>query len=119
MKKRDKGLSKGRNKSLFIWIMTGIAVVTVILVATGRIPINKDRWHKVTVEKGKSFQITEKETKPVLDPSLFTGMTRSAYEAAKRHPDAMNEVFCYCYCDQPPFNHKSLLSCFTDEHGAG
>ena len=68
---------------------------------------------------GKSFQLTSKETRPVLDPAMFTGQTRAAYAAAKKYPDVLNEIFCYCYCDQPPFQHKTLLSCFTDKHGAG
>ena len=70
-------------------------------------------------EKGKSFNLEGKETRPVLDPAMFTGMTRLAYEAAEQYPDALNEVFCYCYCNEPPFKHKSLLSCFVDKHGAG
>ena len=70
-------------------------------------------------ESGKSFQLTSKETRPVLDPEMFKGQTRAAYAAAMKYPDLMNEVFCYCYCDQSPFHHNTLLSCFTDKHGAG
>lgn len=70
-------------------------------------------------DSGKSFQLTEKETRPVLDPAMFTGQTRAAYAVAKKYPEVLNEVFCYCYCDQPPFRHKTLLSCFTEKHGAG
>lgn len=112
MAKKNKKSSERKGKSPLIWIVAGIALVTVILAISGRIPLGKE-------EKSRSFLITEKETRPVVDPSLFTGMTRAAYAAAKQYPDAMNEVFCYCYCDQPPFNHKSLLSCFVDDHGAG
>jgi hypothetical protein len=39
--------------------------------------------------------------------------------AAARHPDVLDQLYCYCHCDRPPFLHKSLLSCFTDRHGAG
>ena len=70
-------------------------------------------------EPGKSFQLKGKETRPVLDPAMFTGQTRAAYAAAKKYPDILNEIFCYCYCDQPPFHHTTLLSCFTEKHGAG
>ena len=70
-------------------------------------------------QEGKSFNLTEKETRPVLNPAMFTGQTRMAYAAAKKIPEVMNEVYCYCYCDEPPFNHKTLLSCFTEKHGAG
>ncbi len=44
---------------------------------------------------------------------------REAYAAAATHRDVLDRVFCYCYCERPPFLHKSLLSCFTDRHGAG
>jgi len=70
-------------------------------------------------DSGKSFHLTGKETRPVLDPAQFTGQTRAAYAAAQKYPEIMNEVFCYCYCDQPPFHHSTLLSCFTENHGAG
>jgi len=70
-------------------------------------------------KKGKSFSLQEGEIRSVLDPSLFTGQVRAAYAAAKKYPEVLNEVFCYCFCDAPPFNHKTLLSCFTDKHGAG
>jgi hypothetical protein len=70
-------------------------------------------------DSGKSFQLKGKETRPVLDPAMFTGQTRAAYAVAKKYPDLLNEVFCYCYCDQPPFHHLTLLSCFTENHGAG
>jgi hypothetical protein len=70
-------------------------------------------------KKGKSFSVRGGETRPVLDPMLFTGLAREAYAAAKKYPEVMDQVFCYCKCDEPPFNHKSLLSCFVDTHGKG
>ena len=105
MKKRPKG-------ALGI-LIAALAVIAVVFIArtffTGPGP---------EAEKGKSF-FAGGETRPVLDPSMFTGMTREAYAAAQKYPQVMDGVFCYCYCDQPPFNHKSLLSCFVDEHAAG
>lgn len=59
------------------------------------------------------------ETRPVLDPRLFTGNVFQAYLGAMRHGEAFDQVYCYCRCDRPPFNHKSLLSCFADYHAAG
>jgi hypothetical protein len=116
MAKKDRKNSKvveKKSKNLILWIVGTVLVVIAVLVITGNLPL------KETEEKGRSFYLQEKETKPVLDPSLFTGVTRAAYAAAQKYPEIMNEVFCYCYCNEPPFNHKTLLSCFTDEHGAG
>jgi hypothetical protein len=70
-------------------------------------------------EKGKSFNLKGKETRPLLDPAMFSGQVKAAYAAAQKYPDVMNEVFCYCFCNEPPFNHLTLLSCFADRHGAG
>ncbi|RMG70902.1 MAG: hypothetical protein D6710_06665 [Nitrospirae bacterium] len=69
--------------------------------------------------KKTSFNIQGGETRPVLDPAQFSGMTRAAYAAAKRYPQVLDQVRCYCNCDEPPFYHKSLLSCFVETHGAG
>ncbi len=110
--KKTKGSERKSQKPVF-WIVSVIVVAAAVLAVTGNLPFTDGK------EEGKSFQISEKETRPVLDPSLFEGQTRAAYAAAKKYPEVMNEVFCYCYCDESPFHHKTLLSCFTEKHGAG
>ncbi len=70
--------------------------------------------------RGRSFEVQGGEHKPVLDALQFPDRNaRQAYLAAQRHPELLDQVHCYCGCDRPPFFHKSLLSCFTDLHGAG
>ena len=54
---------------------------------------------------------------PTLDPSAFTGITRDAYRAAREIPVTLAQLPCYCHCDQG-FGHKSLYSCFEDEHAS-
>ncbi len=69
--------------------------------------------------QGRSFQVNGGETRPVLDASQFgTAGATLAYTAAKRYPELLNKVYCYCGCDRPPINHKSLLSCFATPHGS-
>jgi hypothetical protein len=97
-----------KNGSPGIWIIFSVFVVVASLALFA-----------CQSDSGKSFQLKGKETRPVLDPAMFTGQVRAAYAAAKKYPDILNEVFCYCYCDQSPFHHHTLLSCFTDKHGAG
>ncbi|UCH82310.1 MAG: hypothetical protein JSW20_06660 [Nitrospiraceae bacterium] len=113
MKQKKSG---ARNKSSSTaMIVVSVAVIAIAALAiSGNLPFLGD-----AKETGKSFNLTGKETRPVLDPAMFTGQTRLAYAAAQKYPDMLNEVYCYCYCDQQPFNHKSLLSCFVDRHGAG
>lgn len=98
------------------WIITGIVVVAAVtgILMSGKLSSQNNHEHT-----GRSFTHGERETGTVLDPMQFTGQVRAAYAAAQKYPDVLNEVFCYCYCDAEPFNHRSLLSCFTDRHGAG
>ena len=97
-----------KKRRTLLFVIMAMVVAAVALTVSG---CSKD--------SGKSFNLTAKETRPVLDPALFKGQVRAAFAVAKRYPDLMNEVYCSCYCDQPPFRHKSLLSCFTEKHGAG
>jgi uncharacterized protein with PCYCGC motif len=58
-----------------------------------------------------------KRLSPTLAPAQFTGKTRAAYQAVKEIPQTIAQLPCYCYCDTN-FGHKSLHSCFEDEHAA-
>ena len=57
------------------------------------------------------------ETRPVLSHTIFHGHTALAYQYASEIPEVLDNQFCYCYC-RMNFNHKTLLTCFTDSHGA-
>jgi hypothetical protein len=54
---------------------------------------------------------------PTLEPERFTGPTRDAYRAVREIPVTIAQLPCYCHCDQG-FGHKSLYSCFQDDHAA-
>lgn len=54
----------------------------------------------------------------VLESSWFSDSeTKHAYDFAGRHKSLLAQLPCYCYCDRT-MNHKSLLSCFHDDHAA-
>ena len=42
---------------------------------------------------------------------------KKAYQVAKDVPWLLDSIYCYCYCDVA-FKHKSLLSCYVDDHAA-
>lgn len=113
-KKRSIRKRKKRRTNAFLWIGGVILAAIIFFALSGHIPLIG-----IGGKKGKSFSVRGGETRPVLHPSLFKGMASAAYAAAKKYPGVMDQVFCYCKCDEPPFNHKSLLSCFTDNHGKG
>jgi len=54
---------------------------------------------------------------PTLDPEKFFGSARDAYRAAREIPVTLAQLPCYCHCDRE-FGHKSLHSCFEDDHAA-
>ena len=55
---------------------------------------------------------------PTLPVSGFVGKTREAYEAAKKIPQTLAQLPCYCECDIG-FGHKSLHTCFVGDHASG
>jgi hypothetical protein len=54
---------------------------------------------------------------PTLRPEKFKGLTRDAYKAVAEMPQTIAQLPCYCHCDEG-FGHKSLQSCFADDHAA-
>ncbi len=52
-----------------------------------------------------------------LDPRLFQGPVRQAYQAAEQKPALLAQLFCYCGCNRE-FGHRSLLECYRDSHGS-
>jgi hypothetical protein len=60
---------------------------------------------------------SKESLRPTLAPEQFTGPTRAAYLAVKEIPQTIAQLPCYCHCDEG-FGHKSLHSCFEDDHGA-
>ncbi|MBK9214995.1 MAG: hypothetical protein IPM59_05260 [Chloracidobacterium sp.] len=54
---------------------------------------------------------------PTLSPDLFQGETRAAYAAVRAIPKTIAQLPCFCRCDKS-VGHKSLYSCFEDDHGA-
>ena len=54
---------------------------------------------------------------PTMRPEMFEGNVRRAYQVAFEIPQTLAQLPCYCHCDRGQ-GHKSLHSCFIDEHGA-
>jgi len=72
----------------------------------------------------KAFKILkEKSIDPktglpkTLDPDLFRGKAKRAYQVAKEIPEILAQMPCFCECEA--FGHENLLDCFVDGHGAG
>lgn len=70
-------------------------------------------------KKVPAFEVapTRASLRPTLSPDRFTGITRDAYRAVRQIPYTIAQLPCYCHCDEG-FGHKSLYSCFEDDHAA-
>ena len=79
----------------------------------------QDHSHPHTTKRVPAFEVAPARANlgPTLDPERFTGMTREAYRAVRQIPVTIAQLPCYCHCDEG-FGHKSLYSCFEDEHAA-
>ena len=80
---------------------------------------NHEHPQNAAAKRVPAFEVapTRASLGPTLDPERFTGLTRDAYRAVKQIPLTIAQLPCYCHCDEG-FGHKSLYSCFKDDHAA-
>lgn len=52
-----------------------------------------------------------------LDPNLFKGNAKSAYQVAREIPKVLAQMPCFCGCEAS--GHENLLDCHIDNHAAG
>jgi hypothetical protein len=62
-------------------------------------------------------ELREWEMNPILSSQRFLGVASRAYKVAAEIPDVMDSLYCYCNC-MIHSGHKSLKTCYTNEHGA-
>ncbi len=123
--KRKSKQSKPEEKSPKKKNLTVIILVLVIaaLVAVGvglKLSSKKSSDKTVSAAVDDDSSLRRGETRPTLSPAQFSyPKVAEAYQIAKDIPHVLDSVFCYCYCSEKPFYHKSLLSCFVDMHAAG
>ena len=72
----------------------------------------------------KDESLRRGEIRATLNPGLFNDplidpRIKKAYQVAKEIPWVLDSIYCYCMCEESPtFRHKSLLSCYVDNHAA-
>ena len=68
----------------------------------------------------KDETLRKGETRATLDPGQFKdARVKEAYRVAKEIPWVLDSIYCFCMCkESPTFRHKSLLSCYVDNHAA-
>jgi hypothetical protein len=70
-------------------------------------------------DSSESYQFIE--TRPLVSPALFRNpKVAEVYRLAAKIPEVVDQLYCYCHCStNPHFLHKTLLTCYTDNHAAG
>lgn len=68
------------------------------------------------------YYLTTDEARPLpkpVSPDRYDGypVVQEAYRIAAEIPEVLAQQPCYCYCDRSA-GHKSLASCWADDHGA-
>ena len=67
--------------------------------------------------KLKKGNINLRENRPTLSPQRFSGKVKRAYEIARKIPEVLDRLYCYCRCRENS-GHKNLLSCYVDTHAS-
>ncbi len=116
--KENKAISrqeKQKNKK----VMPAVILILIIGLAGGYILSCSSGDSDISVNGHRHMSRGWKgnETKSLLSPSLFFGKVASTYKIAHEIPDVLDQLYCYCYCEKN-FEHKSLLSCYTDSHAS-
>jgi hypothetical protein len=118
MKKTARSKKTGKRKNLLL-----ITFLLAISVAVAAIALtSNDGATKGASAAGQADESLRRgETRATIDPSLFSHpKVRAAYQVAKEIPWVLDSIYCFCFCEEnPAFRHKSLLSCYVDNHAAG
>jgi Protein of unknown function with PCYCGC motif len=93
--------------------------INVLLVVGALVFTSLIIWY--TMKGPAQTQTAQREGLPkpsvvTLDPMMFSGRARTAYEAAREVPEVLAQLPCYCGC-MSGFGHRNNLDCFHDEHG--
>ena len=100
------------------YIFPALAVGIVLLITVGYFLFWEEKAPKPSPERAKlgKESVGLRENRPTLSPGKFTGKVKQAYEIARTIPEVLDRLYCYCQCGD--IGHKSLLSCYVDDHAS-
>ncbi len=110
--------SSRRLRKIPIAIAAGVAVVALTyavltVCGVGRSPAISSRASAAAVSSNAAIS----KLRYTLDPNLFTGDARRAYEIAAHYPALLAQLHCYCGCERDGSMHN-LLDCYRSDHGS-
>jgi hypothetical protein len=97
-----------------------IAVLALVALSMAFAPVPASAADLKDESPKKDESLRMGETRETVDPARYdVPEIRKAYEIAKLIPWVLDSIYCFCYCEENPyFRHKSLLSCYVDDHAA-
>lgn len=106
---------KKSNKFSFIALGVGIALV----LAGAFFQYQKKEPPKPVPARTqlKKENVRLRETRATLSPQRFQGKVFLAYQIARKIPEVLDGLYCYCRCRENS-GHKNLLSCYVDSHAS-
>jgi hypothetical protein len=112
--KRNAPKRKKRPLYIFLALVAGVAS----LITGGYFLSQREKPPQASPERARlgKENIRRREDRPTLSPGRFTGKIREAYEIARAIPEVLDQLYCYCSCQS--IGHKSLLSCYVDDHAS-
>lgn len=102
------------------WLPIGVGVILILAAAVGYNLLGKQPTAaqlKAAAADCSQDGTRLGEHRPTLPANLFTGRAHAAYAVANAMPAVLDGLYCYCGC-QESIGHKSLLSCYTDNHAS-
>ena len=94
------------------WMVAGVAVVA-LGVVLGRPRMGLAAGHHPKPRPGITAERVLPRAMVPANPN-----TLAAYEAARRVPQVLDGIYCYCNCSKS-IGHRSLLTCFESNHASG
>jgi Protein of unknown function with PCYCGC motif len=86
-------------------MIASAAAIVIVLIAVGA-------W----AMRSTADSSLAKTTSATLDPMLFNGQAREAYEIAAKEPKLLKQLHCFCGCDK--HWHRNLLDCYRTKHAS-
>lgn len=103
---------KGKPDSLVLVVVTVVAAVAIY----SGLSVYRSRASD-SVSAQQAAGDAAQHLRATLDPNLFVGDVKKAYQFAERNPALLTQLHCYCGCDRTD-GHKNLLDCYRDTHGS-
>src|SRR5512132_1728719 len=100
--------SEQRRRSVRRRAVYGVmAIAVMVVVGLVLAPRTVSSPKSTTVREGPvAGAVVRRETRPTLDPALFTGKAALAYQVARDIPDVLDQLSCHCACGQQ-YGHVS------------